>query len=46
VVDWVGQIRALLRQRCHDEFSLEIHWRGAGTAEALRKARALGQPNT
>lgn len=34
VVDWVGQLRALRRDRYHYAVSLETHWRGAGTAEA------------
>ncbi len=34
VVDWVGQFRALRRDRYHYAVSLETHWRGAGTPEA------------
>ena len=34
VVDWTEQIRALMRQNYRGGFSLEAHWRGAGTAEA------------
>lgn len=34
VVDWTGQLRALMRDGYHYAVSLETHWRGAGTAEA------------
>ncbi|HUX43757.1 MAG TPA: sugar phosphate isomerase/epimerase family protein [Terracidiphilus sp.] len=34
VVDWAGQLRALMHDGYHHAVSLETHWRGAGTAEA------------
>lgn len=42
VVDWPGQIKALMRQNYHLGLSLETHWRGAGTAEASTRQSMAG----
>lgn len=42
VVDWVGQIKALLRQHYRDGLSMETHWRGAGSAEASTRQSFAG----
>lgn len=42
VVDWRGQILALIRQKYKFTLSLETHWRGAGTAEASTRQSMAG----
>jgi L-ribulose-5-phosphate 3-epimerase len=42
IVDWRGQIAALINQGFHHTLSLEIHWRGAGTAEATTRQSMAG----
>jgi L-ribulose-5-phosphate 3-epimerase len=42
IVDWRGQLRALMRQDYHLGLSLETHWRGAGTAEASTRESMAG----
>jgi sugar phosphate isomerase/epimerase len=42
VVDWRGQIEALVKQNFHYTLSLETHWRGAGSAEASTRASMAG----
>jgi sugar phosphate isomerase/epimerase len=42
VVDWHGQIEALVKQRFHYTMSLETHWRGAGTPEASTRISMAG----
>jgi L-ribulose-5-phosphate 3-epimerase len=42
VVDWVGQIKALVRQNYHSGLSMETHWRGAGTPEASTRQSFSG----
>jgi sugar phosphate isomerase/epimerase len=42
VVDWVGQIKALVRQNYHSGLSMETHWRGAGTPEASTRQSFAG----
>ena len=42
IVDWHGQIRALLRQNYHYAVSLETHWRGAGSPEASTRQSMAG----
>lgn len=42
VVDWTGQLRALMRDGYHDAVSLETHWRGAGTPEASSRVSMKG----
>jgi L-ribulose-5-phosphate 3-epimerase len=42
IVDWKGQLKALLRQNYHLGLSLETHWRGAGTAEASTRESMVG----
>jgi L-ribulose-5-phosphate 3-epimerase len=34
IIDWVGQLRAFVRDGYHHAVSLETRWRGAGTPEA------------
>jgi L-ribulose-5-phosphate 3-epimerase len=42
LLDWVGQLRALLHDGFHAGLSLETHWRGAGTPEASTRASMDG----
>lgn len=42
IVDWPGQIRALVQQNFHYTLSLETHWRGAGSAEASTRESFAG----
>jgi len=42
MVDWRGQIRALIQQKFSHTLSLETHWRGAGTAEASTRQSMAG----
>jgi sugar phosphate isomerase/epimerase len=42
VIDWPGQIRALIQQGFHYTLSLETHWRGAGTPEASTRISFAG----
>lgn len=42
IVDWHGQIKALLRQGYHYTMSLETHWRGAGSPEASTRISMAG----
>jgi sugar phosphate isomerase/epimerase len=42
IVDWKGQIEALIRQKFAYTLSLETHWRGAGTAEASTRESMAG----
>ena len=42
MVDWVGQLQALLHDGFHSGLSLETHWRGAGTPEASTRASMEG----
>jgi sugar phosphate isomerase/epimerase len=42
VVDWRGQIQALIRQKFKYTVSLETHWLGAGTAEASTRQSMAG----
>ena len=42
IVDWRGQIRALIQQDFHYTLSLETHWRGAGSAEASTRESFAG----
>jgi L-ribulose-5-phosphate 3-epimerase len=42
VVDWRGQIAALINQKFSNTLSLETHWRGAGTPEASTMASMAG----
>jgi L-ribulose-5-phosphate 3-epimerase len=42
IVDWKGQIRALIQQKFSYALSLETHWRGAGTAEASTRQSLAG----
>jgi L-ribulose-5-phosphate 3-epimerase len=42
MVNWLGQIKALLGQHYQHGFSLETHWRGAGTAEASTRVSFAG----
>ncbi len=42
VVDWAGQLRALLRDGYRYAVSLETHWRGAGTPEASTRVSMKG----
>jgi L-ribulose-5-phosphate 3-epimerase len=46
VVDWVGQLRALLRDSFQYGLSLETHWRGAGTPEASTRLSMEGLRKT
>jgi sugar phosphate isomerase/epimerase len=46
VVDWVGQLRALLRDSYQYGLSLETHWRGAGTPEASTRLSMEGLRKT
>jgi len=42
IVDWRGQIEALVKQNFPYTLSLETHWRGAGSAEASTRASMAG----
>jgi sugar phosphate isomerase/epimerase len=42
VVDWKGQIQALINDGFHNTLSLETHWRGAGTPEASTRISMAG----
>jgi L-ribulose-5-phosphate 3-epimerase len=42
IIDYVGQFRALARDGYTGPFSLETHWRGAGTAEASTRQSMAG----
>jgi sugar phosphate isomerase/epimerase len=42
VVDWKGQIQALIDDGFHNTLSLETHWRGAGTPEASTRVSMAG----
>lgn len=42
IIDWPGQIRALLHQDFRYTLSLETHWRGAGTPEASTRISFAG----
>lgn len=42
MIDWVGQFRALKRDGYQYGFSLETHWRGAGTPEASSRESWAG----
>ncbi|HXY51165.1 MAG TPA: sugar phosphate isomerase/epimerase family protein [Terriglobales bacterium] len=42
LLDWVGQLRALLHDGFHAGLSLETHWRGAGSPEASTRASMDG----
>jgi L-ribulose-5-phosphate 3-epimerase len=46
IVDWVGQLQALQRDRFHFGLSLETHWRGAGTPEASTRISMDGLKKT
>jgi len=46
MVDWVGQLQALLHDGFHFGLSLETHWRGAGTPEASTRASMQGLRKT
>jgi len=41
-IDWVGQFQALKHDGYHGPFSLETHWRGAGTPEASSRESWAG----
>lgn len=42
IVDWRGQIQALIKQNFHYTLSLETHWRGGGTPEASTRISMAG----
>jgi L-ribulose-5-phosphate 3-epimerase len=42
IIDWKGQIEALVRQKFSGTLSLETHWRGAGSAEASTRQSMAG----
>ena len=42
MIDWVGQFQALKRDGYQYGFSLETHWRGAGTPEASSRESWAG----
>jgi sugar phosphate isomerase/epimerase len=42
MIDWVGQFNALKRDGYQQGFSLETHWRGAGTPEASTRESWAG----
>ena len=42
IVDWRGQIEALIKQDFRYTLSLETHWRGAGTPEASTRISMAG----
>ncbi|HET9087854.1 MAG TPA: sugar phosphate isomerase/epimerase family protein [Acidobacteriaceae bacterium] len=42
MIDWVGQLKALVRQNYHYGLSLETHWRGAGTPEESTRQSMAG----
>lgn len=42
IVDWKGQIEALVRQKFSGTLSLETHWRGAGTPEESTRQSMAG----
>jgi len=42
IVDWRGQIAALIQQKFSYTMSLETHWRGAGSAEASTRQSMAG----
>jgi sugar phosphate isomerase/epimerase len=42
VIDWKGQIQALVKQGYRNTLSLETHWRGAGTPEASTRVSMAG----
>jgi sugar phosphate isomerase/epimerase len=42
MIDWKGQIQALIRQNFHYTLSLETHWRGAGSAEESTRQSMAG----
>ena len=42
IIDWRGQIQALVNQRFAYTLSLETHWRGAGTAEESTRQSMAG----
>ncbi len=46
IVDWVGQLQALMRDGFHYALSLETHWRGAGTPEASTRVSMEGLRKT
>jgi sugar phosphate isomerase/epimerase len=46
VVDWVGQLQALLHDGFRYGLSLETHWRGAGTPEASTRVSMEGLRKT
>jgi len=46
IVDWVGQLQALMRDGFHYALSLETHWRGAGTPEASTRVSMEGLRRT
>lgn len=46
IVDWVGQLQALQRDRFHFGLSLETHWRGAGSPEASTRISMDGLKKT
>jgi L-ribulose-5-phosphate 3-epimerase len=46
IVDWIGQLQALLRDGFHYSLSLETHWRGAGTPEASTRVSMEGLRKT
>jgi L-ribulose-5-phosphate 3-epimerase len=42
IINWVGQLRAFVRDGYHHAVSLETHWRGAGTPEASSRVSMKG----
>lgn len=42
IIDWRGQIQALVKQKFHYALSLETHWRGAGTPEESTRQSMAG----
>jgi sugar phosphate isomerase/epimerase len=46
IVDWVGQLQALLRDGFHYGLSLETHWRGAASSEASTRISMDGLKKT
>jgi L-ribulose-5-phosphate 3-epimerase len=42
IIDWKGQLQALVRQKFSGTLSLETHWRGAGTAEESTRQSMAG----
>lgn len=46
IVDWVGQLQALMHDGFHYGLSLETHWHGAGTPEASTRISMDGLRKT